>query len=119
MKRTGKTDLVAWLREDLKNAEAVNTCDLCGAPFLLGDQWAADDDGVAACWPSVGPKEGKGKPCYAYRLAPDELKAPPRPEVPYVPPYQRTTSLARGEPLRGVDRYMTPEISARLKRLSK
>lgn len=118
MKLSGKDALVAWLRDDLSKFDACQSCAVCGAPLFDGDQYAADSEGEASCWPAIGAKEGKGKPCFKYRLRVEDLKAPPRESVPHVAPYQRTTSLACGAPLRGVDRYITPEIAERLKRLS-
>lgn len=96
----------------------MRVCEHCNAKLYEADQYAEDDDGGAVCWPAIGAKEGKGRPCYKYRVAPADLPAMPRESAPYVPPYNRTLSLARGPVKSGVDRYMTPEIEARLKRLS-
>lgn len=119
MKSTGKDSVIAWLRADLAKFDACQSCAVCGAHLFDWDQYAADPDGEPSCWPAIGPKEGKGKPCYKYRLAVEDLKPPPLESVPHLLPYQRTVSLARGVPLRGVERYITPEIEERLKRLSK
>lgn len=118
MKLSEKDALIAWLREDLANFETCQVCGMCGATLYEWDDYAADPDGEPSCWPAIGAKEGKGKPCFKYRLRVEDLKAPPRESVPHLLPYQRTISLASGPVRRGVDRYMTPEIEARLKRLS-
>lgn len=118
MTRQAKDSVISWLRADLKRFDHCQSCAMCGAALYDFDEYAADPDGEPSCWPSVGAKEGKGKPCYKYRGAPADLPAPPRESVPHVMPYQRTTTLARGPAKSGVDRYMTPAIEERLKRLN-
>lgn len=116
MTRHTKDSVISWLRADLARVPVSGRCADCGAPFFEKDEFSKA--GEARCFPAVGAKDGKGKPCYKYRVAPADLPKVPREGVPHVMPYQRTTTLARGPAKSGVDRYITPEIEARLKRLS-
>lgn len=112
------SEIITWLREDLARFGHCQACAVCGAALYDLDEYAADPDGEPSCWPAVGAKEGKGKPCYKYRVAPEDLPATARPSVPHLAPYERAIAPALSVRKSGVDRYVTPEIAARLKRLS-
>lgn len=116
-------DLVSILREDLKRfAEPARICDACRAPLFDADDFLTDGDGDnAGCWPTMQPDGAKGKPCYSYRLQPCDLPTARRPELPPkgAEPFQpHHPKHQRARPKTGAEKYVTPEIEARLKRLS-
>lgn len=99
-----RDEIIEKLRKDLRENDmsAAGACEGCGALLFDGDDFHSDD--VVGCWPwATGFHEStKSNPCYKYRV-PEMSEKRVRVEVDMQQPLKTR-----------VDKYITPEIAARL-----